>query len=298
MINYIVRLVKRFAVLVPGLVIAYFAVIDLFPQVNRRLPLAFAIFVTYSLTAYLFIPAAVRVLRIVFPTRHLPLYSITPDGFASDPLNIGIVGTRRQLIEAMEAAGWYVADAHSLSNVIRAGLSTIFNWEYNKSPVSTLYFLGRRQDVAFEIPLVSGTGNRHHVRFWATSFDAQKPLTKSSIHWHRSSRGFPDNETVLWLGAASLDVGITAIRHNFQLTHMIDPDTNRERELIVQQLRKAGLVQKRESIRLSRKPYRLMNRAWRGYLETDGTMRVVTLKGGENAKGVAAIRALAERTNT
>jgi len=289
MINYIVRLVKRFAVLIPGFVIAYFAVTDLFPSIDRRLPLAFAIFVTYVLTAYVLIPFAVRVLRIVFPTHHLPLYSITPDGFASDPLNIGVVGTRQQLIDAMQAAGWYLADQRSLNNMFRAVMSTLFRWEYNKSPVSNLYLLGRRQDIAFELPVREGGDNRHHVRFWATSFDAEKPLTKTSIHWHRSSRGFPDNENVLWLGAASLDVGITAIRHNFQITHMIDPDTNRERELIVQQLRDANVVEKRESVRLTRRPYKLMNRAWRGYLETDGTMRVITLKGSREAKGAKAV---------
>jgi hypothetical protein len=279
MINYIVRLVKRFAVLVPGFIIAYFAVTKLFPQVDKRLPLAFAVLFTYTLTAYVLIPAAVRLLRIIFPVRHVPLYSITPDGFASDPLNIGIVSTREQLVFAMTAAGWHQAEQHSLNNMLRVVVSSIMRWEYNNAPVSSLYLLGRKQDIAFEIPSENGgAGNRHHVRFWATSFDAEKPLTKSSIHWHRSSRGFPESEHVLWLGAASLDVGITYIRHNFQLTHMIDPNTDQERELIVQQLRQAGLIEKRQSIRLSRKPYRLSNRAWRGYLETDGTMRVITLK--------------------
>ena len=279
MINYIVRLVKRFAVLIPGFVIAYFAVTKLFPQVDKRLPLAFAVLVTYIITAYVLIPGAVRLLRIIFPARHLQLYSVTPDGFASDPLNIGIIGTREQLIDSMKKAGWYRAEEHSLNNLLRAVVSTIMHWEYNNAPVSSLYLLGRKQDIAFEIPSPDGgAGSRHHVRFWATSFDAERPLAKSSIHWHRSNRGFPDNEHVLWLGAASLDVGITYIRHNFQLTHMIDPNTDQERELIVHQLREAGQVEKRQSIRLSRKPYRLANRAWRGYLETDGTMRVITLK--------------------
>jgi hypothetical protein len=301
MINYTVRLVKRFAVLVPGLVIAYFAVTDLFPRVDKRLPLGFALLVTYIITAYVLIPAAVRLLRIIFPTHHLPLYSVTPDGFASDPLNIGIVGTRAQLVHAMKAAGWYQAEGHSLNNVLREVVSTIMRWDYNNAPVSSLYLLGRRQDIAFEIPSESGgAGSRHHVRFWATSFDAEKPLTKNRIHWHRSSRGFPENERVLWLGAASLDVGITAIRHNFQLTHMIDPDTNQERELIVSQLREAGLIEKRRSIRLTRKPYRLANRAWRGYLETDGTMRIITLK--PPAKNIQRhsryIKGAAIRTNT
>jgi hypothetical protein len=62
-----------------------------------------------------------------------------------------------------------------------------------------------------------------------------------------------------------------------QLTHMIDPDTNAERELIVKQLRAQRLVKKTNKIKLE-KPYRLMNRALRGYLQTDGMMTIVTLK--------------------
>ncbi len=47
-------------------------------------------------------PALIRLFRIIHPPDHLPLYCVTPDGFASDPLNIGLISTRRQLIHAME----------------------------------------------------------------------------------------------------------------------------------------------------------------------------------------------------
>src|SRR4051812_44631302 len=125
MAQFVVRLAKRFAVLIPGLIIAYFAVRDIVPLFNRRLPLSLAIIATYALAAYVLIPALIRLLRIARPPDHLPLYCVTPDGFASDPLNIGVIGTRRQLIMAMEKAGWYVADRHNLRNVIRAGLATV-----------------------------------------------------------------------------------------------------------------------------------------------------------------------------
>lgn len=278
MINYISRLVKRFAVLVPGLVIAYFAVRDIFPHIEKRVPDLLALFVTYLLAAYVLIPAALRLLRIIFPTRHLPLYCVTPDGFASDPLNIGIVGTRAELITAMTAAGWHKADDHSLSNIFREGLSYLFKRSYPNAPVSTLYLLGRKQDIAFEIPVEGSRGKRHHVRFWATTFEPDKPLDQKTIYWHSSKFGFPESERVLWLGAASLDVGITAIRHNFQITHMIHPDTNSERDLIIRQLKSAGMFDSQERVRLAREPYKLVNRAWRGYLETDGTMVVCHLR--------------------
>jgi hypothetical protein len=274
MIQYTNRLAKRFAILLPGIVIAYLSVRNVFPYFDRRLPVALAVFVTYVLGAYVFVPALIRVYRIIRPPDHLPFYCVTPDGFASDPMNIGIIGTRKQLIQAMEHAGWYMADPHSFRNLIRHGLSIFLGWEYPNAPVSNLYLFGRRQDLAFEVP-ISGAGNRHHVRFWATTYEEGKQLAVHTIHWHnRNSRVRGDN--LLWVGAASLDVGIAPIRHNLQLTHMIHPDTNRERELIVEQLQAQQLVKRSSSIQLG-KPYRLMNRALTGYLNADGMMAVIWL---------------------
>jgi len=274
MIHYTNRLAKRFAILLPGIVIAYLSVRDVFPYFDRRLPLALAIFITYVLGAYVFVPALIRGYRILRPADHLPLYCVTPDGFASDPMNIGIIGTRRQLVQAMEKAGWYMADPHHGKYLIRHALSFVFGWDYPNAPVSNLYLFGRKQDLAFEIP-ISGAGNRHHIRFWATTYEENKKITVRTIHWHhRSSRVRGDN--LLWVGAASLDVGIAPIRHNMQLTHMIHPDTDKERELVVEQLQAQHLVRRTTSIKLG-KPYRLMNRALRGYLHSDGMMTMLWL---------------------
>lgn len=270
-----VRPVKRFAVLLPGIIIAYFSVHDIFPYFDTRLPLGIAVLITYALAAYVLIPAFIRLVRIIRPPKHLPLYCVTPDGFASDPLNVGIIATRRQLIGAMEASGWHMADPHRLKNLVRHGLSIAFGWDYPNAPVSNLYLFGRKQDLAFEIPL-NGASNRHHVRFWATTFHDKKKLTVKSIHWHHR-RDHVQTDNLLWVGAASLDVGIMPIRHNFQLTHMIHPDTDQERELIVKQLRTHKLVSKTEKVELG-KPYRVTNRVWRGYLESDGIMTIVRLK--------------------
>ncbi len=276
MIQYSFRLAARFAILLPGIIIAYFSVRNVFPYFDRRVPLSFAIVITYALGAYVFVPGIIRLIRIVRPAKHIPVYCVTPDGFASDPINIGIISTRRQLITVMEQAGWYVADPHTLRYVLRHIASTIFGWPYKQAPVSNLYLFGRKQDIAFEIPLAGGRGNRHHVRFWATTYEDTQPLSFRNIHWHhRKSHVHGDN--LLWVGAASLDIGIALIRHNLQFTHMIDPDTNKERELIVQQLRDQKLVKKVETVNLG-KPYWLVNRAWSGYLHTDGDMAIVSLR--------------------
>jgi len=64
--------------------------------------------------------------------------------------------------------------------------------------------------------------------------------------------------------------------HNLQLTHMIDPDTDQERELIVGQLQNQKLVRKVKTIKLG-EPYRLINRVISGSLHTDGKMTIVSL---------------------
>lgn len=277
MAQFLLTLAKRLVVLVPGIVIAYFSVRDIFPYFHRRLPLSLAIIATYALAAYALIPGIIRLWRIFRPADHLPHYCVTPDGFASDPVNVGIIATRRQLINAMERAGWYVADARGIGNSIRHALSTVYGWSYPNAPVSSLYLFGRRQDIAFEIPIEGVTGgSRHHVRFWATTFEDKRPLGIHTIEWQkRRTRIYGDN--LLWVGAASLDSGVNFIRHNFQLTHMIRPDTNRERDMIVRQLKAEDLVRKVQNIKLG-EPYRLINRVIGGSLHTDGRMAVVTLK--------------------
>jgi len=276
MLQYSFRLAARFAILLPGIVIAYLSVRDIFPYFDRRLPLAFAIFVTYVLGAYVLVPALIRLFRIIRPPTHLPWYCVTPDGFASDPLNVGIIATRRQLTRAMEQAGWHMADPHRGHYIIRHILSTVYGWSYPNAPVSSLYLFGRKQDIAFEIPIDGTSGNRHHVRFWATTYESQRPLSFRSIHWHHR-QAHVQGDNLLWVGAASLDVGLGYIRHNLQITHMIDPDTNRERELIVGQFKTCKLVKTVETVEL-RRPYRLINRVISGYLHADGKMAIISLR--------------------
>lgn len=277
MMQYSLRLAARLAILLPGIVIAYFSVRDIFPYFDRRLPLSLAILFTYALAAYVLIPALIRLFRILNPPSHLPLYCVTPDGFASDPINVGIIGTRWQLITAMEQSGWHVADPHTPRYLVRHLLALVLGWPYPTAPVSSLYLFGRKQDIAFEIPVEGGAvGARHHVRFWATTFESKRPLNVRNIHWHhRSERLRSDN--LLWVGAASLDVGLGFIRHNMQITHMIHPDTNQERQLIIDKLRDKKLTKLTEIVELGQ-PYLLINRVIRGYLHSDGKMAVISLQ--------------------
>jgi hypothetical protein len=73
-----------------------------------------------------------------------------------------------------------------------------------------------------------------------------------------------------------LDTGLGIIRHNAQLTHAVHPDTNAERNLIVRQLEKTGLVKKTRTVKIG-EPYKLTNRVLTAYLHADGRMKIVEL---------------------
>lgn len=276
MVESFVRYVKRLLVLVPGIIIAFFSVRDIFPFFDNKLPGALAVFVTYVLAAYVLVPVSIRALRFFHPAKHLPLYCVTPDGFASDPLNIGIIGTKAQLSRVMQRAGWEVADEHSLQNVLKEVVNTILGRPYPTAPMSNLYLFGRKQDVGFERYRTEGRGHRHHVRFWATTFQGDAPEKMSDIRW-LPRKSIRSGKKYVWIGAASRDVGLSLIRHNAQMTHMIHPDTDAERDLIALQLLKAAPAEYVSDIRLER-PYRLSNRALTGYLQTDGMMSIIRLK--------------------
>ena len=85
---------------------------------------------------------------------------------------------------------------------------------YRHAPVSSMYLFGRKQDIGFEINIEGRLWHRHHVRFWATTLDMDMPLEPNSIHWfpRRARKQARLNEEVLWLGAASKDVGLALIK--------------------------------------------------------------------------------------
>lgn len=277
MVSYIWLLTKRMAVLIPGVAVAYISARTIFPYFDKRLPMAIAILVTYILGAYILVPLIARLWRIVVPARHAPVYCVTPDGYASDPVNIGIIGSRGQLIEAMERAGWHIAEPYSLRNALFGLVAILLGKAYHGAPMSALYLFGRKQDIGFEKQLTEhGRGHRHHVRFWATTYNSGEEINIKTIHWQdRKVQLIADN--LLWVGAASRDIGIAVARQSLQLTHAVAPDTNSERELITQELTERQLVEQIVSLRLN-KPYQLVNFAWTRNLRSDGKMTILRLR--------------------
>lgn len=278
MLIRLIRLAKRLFVFAIGLVVVYLAVWEFFPFFDYRVPWAIALFATYIFTAYFFIPLLIRAIRLFFRPKHIPLYCVTPDGFASDPINIGVIGTQKQLQKAMTKAGWYQADKKTIRSSLRMILSILRRKPYPTAPFSALYLFGRRQDIGFQKQIDGSSSLRHHVRFWACHLDGPEAFHEDVHFWQRFHRISHDKQTrQLWIGAASKDVGVMPIRHNMQLTHLVDPDTNAERDLIVHDLRMSHSVAKTITEKVH-PGLSLPNRVLGGVLHTDGKLRICILK--------------------
>lgn len=150
-----------------------------------------------------------------------PKTTVTAQGIPGDPLNVGLIGTKAELVRAMADAGWDPADPVTLRTSLEIAGSVIRGKPYPDAPVSPLFVFGRKQDLAYEKPAGASAKRRHHVRFWESS-----ELGRS---------GEP-----LWIGAVTFDRSVGLSHRTGQITHHIAPDVDAERDALIAGLRAAG----------------------------------------------------------
>lgn len=152
-----------------------------------------------------------------------PRVALTAQGIPGDPLNVGLIGTKEELVKAMTAAGWDPADPVTLKTSLEIADSVLLGRPYRDAPVSPLFVFGRKQDLAFEKPVGSSAKQRHHVRFWKST-----ELGKG---------GSP-----LWIGAVTFDESVGLSHRTGQITHHIGPDVDSERDALMAGLGRLGLL--------------------------------------------------------
>jgi hypothetical protein len=190
---------------------------------RRTLRWAAAALIVYLLAAYVVLP------RLWSHHEHQPGLSAHPavtqtqQGIPGDPLNVGLVGDRTEILKAMHAAGWHPADPVTLKSSIAIIGSVVFDRPYVAAPVSPLVYEGRKQDLAFEKPIGRSADKRNHVRFWSV-------LEKGV-----------EGRTV-WLGSATMDLGVELSRYTGQVTHYVAPDIDDERNRLIGDLTAARMV--------------------------------------------------------
>jgi hypothetical protein len=180
--------------------------------------------IVYFLLAYIALPALWRHHEHEPGLASLPMVTRTGTGIPGDPLNVGLVGSREDILRAMHAAGWFPADPVTLRTSIEIVGSVVLDRAYHDAPVSPLYYQGKREQFAFEKPDGRSADRRHHVRLW-------RVLDKGTT-------GRP-----VWLGAVTFDRGVGFSHYTGQVTHHIGPDIDAERDLLMRDLREAGMVE-------------------------------------------------------
>jgi len=270
-----VRSLKRLLhrVLVFGLgILSVWLIVFVFRLTDHRLPTILALAITYGIAAYIVLPRVVRIGLKILQRRRMPRFTITGDGLPGDPVNLVLIGTRQQLQAAFACAGWSEADRLGLASSWRMVRAFVWNSPYPTAPFSTLYLFGRGQDIGFQKAIDNSPRKRHHIRFWATSLTRAEATVGTADFWLNTDRP-AHHERVLWVGAGTKDTGLSLTKLTFQITHATDSDTNAERDYIIAELTKCGVIVDANSYRSGQ---RLPTQRVNHYI-TDGEVTVANL---------------------
>lgn len=182
------------------------------------------VLILYGLIAYILLPQIWTHYEHQKGLAGLTMVTRTAQGIPGDPINVGLVGTKADVLCAMHAAAWYPADPITFRSSVEIVGSVILDRPYRDAPVSSLFYQGRREDFAFEKPDGSSADRRQHVRFWEVL--------------KQGDEGRP-----VWLGSATFDRGVGLSHDTGQVTHHIAPNIDAERDRLTDDLKMAKVVE-------------------------------------------------------
>jgi hypothetical protein len=181
------------------------------------------VIVCYFVVSYLILPATWSRIEHEPELAKRTFLTANTQGIPGGPINVGLIGTREDVVSAFQVAAWYPADPITLRTSLEIIGSVVLDRPYKDAPVSPLFFEGRREDLAFEKPHGASADRRQHVRLWLV-------LTNGA------------DASPVWLGSASFDSGVTLSRDTGQVTHKIAPNIDQERNQLIDGLNQAQLV--------------------------------------------------------
>ena len=175
-----------------------------------------------------------------------------------DMVNFVLIGSEKQVQDALAAADWHVADTSNQTAAVKAILMATQKEDYLAMPMSQLYLFERIQDFGYEMAEpYAMVASRHHFRIWKAPFIYQ-------------------GETA-WAGAGTHDIGFEKDQRNGKVTHKIDPAVDGERDNIGESLLRGGLVKYMTYFTPSN-PVKETKTATGGGFHSDGRVLVVFLQ--------------------
>jgi LssY C-terminus len=185
-----------------------------------------------------------------------------PNGNPGDMVNILIVGTQDQMVQAFTTAGWVQVDKAVGNTVLNAVVESLEKKDYLTMPMSTLFLFNRAQDYGFaHAEPVKVAMSRNHLRVWKSPYEID---------------GRP-----MWCVAATHDIGFERDQRNNGVTHKIDPAIDGEREYVNGTLSGTGLVVQRDHVTPS-DPLTTAKTATGGEFHSDGRIVVLVLKNSKS----------------
>jgi hypothetical protein len=181
-----------------------------------------------------------------------------PNNNPGDMVNVLIVGTQQQVVNAFTTAGWVQVDKDVPGAMLSAVLGTLQKKDYLTMPMSVLYLYNRPQDYGFaHAEPVKVAMSRNHLRVWQSPYEVE---------------GRP-----LWCVAATHDIGFERDQRNNGVTHKIDPAIDGEREYVNGTLSETGLVVQRDHVTPAN-ALTTAKTATGGEFHSDGRIVVLVLK--------------------
>jgi LssY-like putative type I secretion system component LssY len=240
---------------------------------HSKLRIALVVFavvlVAYGLIAYIVLPRIWTHYEHQKGLASLTMVTRTAQGIPGDPINVGLVGTKADVLCVMHAAAWYPADPITFRSSVEIVGSVVLDRPYRDAPVSPLFYQGRREDLAFEKPDGSSADRRQHVRFWEVL-----------------RRG--DEDRPVWLGSATFDRGVGLSRDTGQVTHHIAPNIDAERDRLTDDLKTARVVEAIYEVSGIGPTFAGRNGEGDRYY-TDGEIKISRLVAGCNVKAATTV---------
>jgi hypothetical protein len=186
----------------------------------------------------------------------LPWRSTTVKHVDADVVNLALVGSREQVENAFQQAGWHTSDPFTKRSFAHTFYAFLNNSSYDQTPMKTFLLDGKPADMSWQKSLNS-YNRRDHLRMW---------------QWSETS----DSGSV-WLSSSSHDARATLSVKHHEFVHHIAPDIDDERSTVIRDLELAGCVR---SVHFVPRPgvSSVTRNANGDTVRTDGNIAIVQLK--------------------
>jgi hypothetical protein len=194
--------------------------------------------------------------RVAEILSQLPTRTLDTKSHEADLINMAFIGTRAELAEAFEGAGWKQSDSVSWQSVKRQFYFFLAKSSYATAPMSRQLFDGRPPDLTLEKTFDSYS-RRDHLRIWKL---------ESTV-----------DDVPLWVGTAVRETGATLSVTRMGFMHHVSEDLEEEQRAIQRHLLAAECIDSVAKLERAGMDKAVIN-ATGEVLRTDGGVMVLRVK--------------------